>query len=106
MARFDPPFKSGFLDKETGNITEPWAHWFIENKRDIYNWIAAGDGITVTDDGDGTITLAVKNQSNVSDATTDHAAVGDPATKTALDALGVKINEILSLLQSAEIMDP
>lgn len=108
---------------------------------DLSNWITGTSGrITVTDEGDGTVTLTVplkadfgitsdanglslNQQANVSSASTSHA-ITDPADapvdadalrddlvanaivdiENALDALGTKINAILTALIAAEIM--
>lgn len=87
------------------------------------SWIAGGEGITITDDGDGTATIAVKQQGLIPDATDSHS-ITDPADSpadadalrddlvanalpeivAALDALGAKINTILDALIAAEII--
>jgi len=91
---------------------------------DLSDWITEGTGITVTDDGDGTITITIKNQSNIVDASedctitdpTDSPADVDalrddlvanvlPDVKSAIDANGAKINAILDLLLASELMD-
>ena len=111
------------------------------SETDLSGWVEGADGrITVTNDGDGTITLTVplkanfgitsdanglslNQQVNVTDASTSHSITdpGDtpvdadtlrddlvtnaiPDIKSALDALGTKINSILDLLLASEIM--
>jgi len=90
---------------------------------DLDDWIAASSGITVTDDGDGSITISVKQQSNEGDASESHTvtdpsdtpadadALRDdlvantiPSIESALNALGVKINAVLDILLGSEIM--
>ncbi len=89
----------------------------------LSSWIGSSIGITVIDDGDGSITINIKRQTHESDASTSHA-ITDPADspasadvlrddlvantipsiETALNALGTKINNILSKLESAEVL--
>jgi hypothetical protein len=111
------------------------------SETDLSGWVEGTSGrITVTDDGDGTISLTVplkanfgitsdssglslNQQANVTNASTSHSITnpGDapadadalrddlvnnviPEIESAFDTLGTKINSILSLLLSSEIM--
>ena len=90
---------------------------------DLDDWVTAGVGVTVTDDGDGTITIVIKQQANIVDASIAHSITdpGDtpadadtlrddlvanaiPDMEAALNALGAKINAILALLLASEQM--
>lgn len=86
--------------------------------------LTAGNGLTITgDSATDTIAFAVKQQAHETDASTSHAitdpadspasadALRDdlvtntiPAIESALNALGTKINAILSKLESADIL--
>lgn len=86
--------------------------------------LVAGDGLTITGDSTSdTVTFAVKKQAHEDDASTSHAITdpGDspasadalrddlvtntiPAIETALNALGTKLNNILSKLETAQIL--
>jgi hypothetical protein len=89
----------------------------------LVNWVAGGDGITIVDDADGTITVNVNQQTHIADASASHAITdpGDtpasadilrddlvanaiPDIEAALDALGSKVNSILSALETAGIL--
>jgi hypothetical protein len=87
--------------------------------------IIAGNGITVTDNGDGTVTiaavvragyginldangLALKKQAHETDVSTTYDVTGGDtvsqvSVESALNELGTKINNILAKLESAEV---
>ena len=76
---------------------------------DLTAWIAGGIGITITDDGNGSLTVKVKQQNHEVDAVTAHNVAGadhvsQVNTEAALNALGTKINNILTKLETAEIL--
>lgn len=90
---------------------------------DLTAYFGGGLGITVTDDLDGTVTIAIKQQDHISNASAAHS-ITDPADspanadalrddlvanaipdiEAALDALGAKINLILTALETAEVL--
>ena len=89
----------------------------------LSSWVGSTIGITVTDDGDGSITINIKRQDHEADASTAHGitAPGDapasadalrddlvantiPSIESALNALGTKINNILAKLETAEVL--
>ena len=82
---------------------------------DLDDWVTAGVGVTVTDDGDGTITIVDASIAHSitdpgdtpADADTlrdDLVANAIPDMEAALNALGAKINAILALLLASEQM--
>ncbi len=104
-------------------LTYSDASKILKSISNLASWIASVKGLTITDDGDGTITIDVKQQTHEADASTSHAitdpadapasadALRDdlvantiPSIEAALNALGTKTNNILSKLESAEIL--
>jgi hypothetical protein len=86
---------------------------------DLYNWLAAGTGITGADDGDGTMTIDLKQQTNVTDAsnissvtvtagadTIDISATDSTLAtmRTEINAIVTKVNAILAILLGSEVM--
>lgn len=73
-------------------------------------FIIAGLGIVATyDDSANTLEIAIKQQAHEADATAVHDMTGTDHVNSAnlnaaLDALGAKINNILSKLETAEIL--
>ena len=87
MPLAEPPVNIKFVDERTGQIAAPWSDWCVA----VYN-----------------IVKAIPGQTEIVDASTAHVISGafdNAEVAAALDALGSKINEILSLLATADIMD-